>query len=490
MALTQVTNHSEAYMRIGNREYRIDLIIITVALALPILINVVNGMNSRMLADDYCFAATVQNKGWMSAMSYYYYNWQGTFSSTAVQSAIALTGGGLVRWLPALIIVIWWAGLIYLIWQLCQLLSFKTPFLFATALATMVLYAILDGAPTMFQSIYWTSGSVTYSIPLVLFTLWGGLSLQAVRKSIPLYALGISTPIIVITAGLLAGFSPIFAVFEITLLALLLLALWFWRPQNTRSAAIWLGMSLIGALVGTIIMVAAPGNSIRQSFFDKPPTLPALIRINLLNSGFFVGMDLYQVSLLPHLVLLVVGGWLIATGTTNNSSLHNKVKRAPRKWLMIALAIALLILFGLFLPTSYNISQFPPGRALIIPHVVMVVLSLTWGGVMALSLKKYTKEKSHTSWVMIGATSVLLLIGPIFATGKSISLSPKLQTFATEWDTRDTLIRQAILENKSTVSVPPFTVDLAKYAYVNTVEDSFASCLEDYYHIEKLIVQK
>src|SRR5258706_9198209 len=101
-------------MRFGNREYRITLIIISVVSALPILMHIINGMNSRMLSDDYCFAAKVQGKGLTYTMNYYYYNWTGTFSSTAVQSVIAFTGIGLVQWLPLILIICWWLSLIYL----------------------------------------------------------------------------------------------------------------------------------------------------------------------------------------------------------------------------------------------------------------------------------------------------------------------------------------------------------------------------------------
>jgi hypothetical protein len=477
-------------MRFGNREYRITLVIITVVLALPIMMHVVNGLNSRMLADDYCFAANVQSKGFTGATQYYYYNWQGTFSSTAVQSGIALMGSSWIRWLPVILIIGWWIGLIYLAWQVCEILNFNESRLSAVVLATLILYAILEGAPTVFQSIYWTSGSVTYAVPMVLFTLWSGLLLHAVRRTMSLYVLGTGAVIAAITAGLLAGFSPIFAVFELGVLALMLLTVWLLRPNHFRSAAILVILSLIGAAIGMFVMVAAPGNSVRQSLFDKPPTLLALIGINLTNSGFFVGMDLYQVSLLPHLVVLVIGGWLIASGVQSNSSLHMQVKRAPRIWLLMTLCVALLLLFGLFLPTSYNISQFPPGRALIIPHVVMVALTLTWGGIMALGLKKYTKDTSRISIVTVSMISILLITGPLLAAGKSAALSSKLQTFSTEWDARDSLIQKAKGKDKEAVSVSAFTVDLAKYAYLDTSDDSFVSCLQDYYHVQNIVVQK
>lgn len=476
-------------MRFGSREYRIALIAITVVLGLPLVMHIVNGFNSRMLADDFCFAANVQGRGFAGAMDYYFHNWQGTFSSTGVQSAIALSGGWFVRWLPAFLVIGWWIGLFLLMWQVCVLLRFQFPRLSGLALATLIFYTILQGTPTVFQSIYWTSGSVTYAVPMVLLTFGCAGLLYLSRQTMPRYVLVIIVVIIGIVAGLLAGFSPIFAVFEIGLLGLLLLMVLFRRPAPFSSAGVLLIAALIGTAIGTAIMVAAPGNSVRQSMFHKPDGPLALLVVNLTSTGSFVGIDLSAFSLVPHLVLLFVGGWIISHGTAGNNGLFSVVKRSPRKWLLVALGIAVALLFVIFLPTSYNISGFPPGRALIIPHVVMVGLVLAWGGVMALSLKKTANETGHVSVVMIFAMVVLLTIGPLLSTGKAVALSPKLQTFASEWDVRDSLIRNSSDDSKP-VSVPPFSVDLADYVNVGAVEGEFVSCLQDYYHIQQLVVKK
>ncbi|MBI1279747.1 MAG: hypothetical protein GC179_16585 [Anaerolineaceae bacterium] len=476
-------------MRFGNREYRIALIGITIVLALPILMHVINGLNSRMLADDFCFAASVQNKGFAGAMNFYYYNWQGTFSSTAVQTAVALSGGWLVPWLPAAMVIGWWIGLFLLIWQFCELLRFQLPRLSAFALATLMLYTILQGTPTVFQSIYWTSGSVTYTVPMVLFTLGCAALLYITRKTLSSVMLVIVWGVTVVGAGLLAGFSPIFAVFEIAIFGLLFVVSWFRRPESFGRVGSILIAGLIGALIGMVIMVAAPGNSARQALYHKPDNLLALLGVNVVSTASYVGIDLSAFSLVPHLVLLIVGGWIIGKGMVGNSDLYNRVKRSPRKWLAAALGVALLLLFGIFLPTSYNISGFPPGRALIIPHFVMVVLVLTWSGIMAFSLKRTATETGRVSVWLVCAIVSLLVIGPLLSGAKALALSPKFQTFAAEWDARDALIRRTKNESEP-VSVPPFSVDLADYVNVGAVEGEFVSCLQDYYHIRQLVVKK
>ena len=473
-------------MQTKTRAFRIDLILIIVACSLPIVVHVINSMNSRMLADDYCFAANVFGKGLSGAMRYYYYNWQGTFSSTAVQSSIALSGGGLVRWLPSLLIIGWWIGLIFFIGQLCVLLKFQDVRLTSIALATLILYGIMEGTPTVFQSIYWTSGSVTYALPMVLFTLWNGLLLYFVRQQLANYIVVCVTLVAGLSTAVLAGFSPIFAIFELGVLALVLFAIWLHKSKHYKKVGLILLIAIVGAAIGTIIMVMAPGNSVRQALFKKPTSLLALMGINLTATASYIGIDLSSFSLVPNLALLVVGGWVVSQELQSTSPAFILIKRNPRKWLGGALGSAILLLFGIFLPTSYNISGFPPGRALIIPHVVVIILALIWGSIMALSAKKTT---THISPILIIAITALLAIGPIFSAGKSLALLPQLQTFSTEWDARDTALRQAKTQNQDQIILTPFSVDLADYVNVGAVEGEFASCLKDYYKVQNLTMQ-
>lgn len=235
------------------------------------------------------------------------------------KAPFALSGGGLVRWLPSILILSWWFGLILLSRQLCVLLQFQDASLTSVALATLTLYGILEGTPTVFQSIYWTSGSVTYALPMVLFTLWNGLLLYYIRQQLANYIVVCVALVAGLDAALLAGFSPIFAIFELGVLALLLCAIWIQKSTHYRTVGLILVIAIIGAIIGTIIMIAAPGNSVRQALFNKPSSLLALIGINLAITTSYIGIDLSAFSLVPNLVLLVVGGWVVSRQLPSSS---------------------------------------------------------------------------------------------------------------------------------------------------------------------------
>ncbi len=149
---------------------------------------------------------------------------------------------------------------------------------------------------------------MTYTLPMVLITFLFAAMLQASRLKLPLYLVGILAILAGLYAGVVAGFSPIFAVFEVTIIGLVLLGNFYWHSLYFRSLNLIWGMSLIGA----IIMITAPGNAFRQALYEKPSNLFELFILNVQATASFVSIDLSYFSLVPNVVILVVGGWLVS----------------------------------------------------------------------------------------------------------------------------------------------------------------------------------
>src|SRR5690606_6625987 len=89
----------------------------------------------------------------------------------------------------------------------------------ATALAVTVLYGVLIGTANVFQSFYWTSGAITYTLPLVILTFLLGVIVSALRSEMQPKQL---IPYALLCAGgvmLAGGFAPFYATFQVVFFA-------------------------------------------------------------------------------------------------------------------------------------------------------------------------------------------------------------------------------------------------------------------------------
>ena len=106
--------------------------------------------------------------------------------------------------------------------------------LLATAIASLALAATINALPSL-QSFYWFSASIRYTFPLALLTLILAATISAPKQ----YSNRPRFAAIVIGAAafsfLNAGFSEMYAVFQLTFFTLLLLAIFviYYRPESS-----------------------------------------------------------------------------------------------------------------------------------------------------------------------------------------------------------------------------------------------------------------
>ncbi len=109
---------------------------------------------------------------------------------------------------------------------------------------------------------------------------------------------------------------------------------------------------------------------------------------------------------------------------------------------------------------------------------------------MAIGMQKPTSRsgKRKLSPIITFILVALLIVGPLRSTVKLIALTPKLTQFAVEWDERNAEIEEAVTEGQTTITVRPFTVDLADYANVDKVEGDLLQWVERYYRLKQITV--
>jgi hypothetical protein len=461
----------------------------------PVLAHLYASQFTRLLADDYCYGGEALTRGWWGALDYYFNNWQGQFSTVGLLQGVVLLGVNTVRWLPAAYLVLWSAAWVWAIYQFNRLTGMRQPFLAACLMTALVMYAIVAGAPNIYQSLYWASASVTYITPMVMLTTFIGILLYVQRRPIGGIGLAVIAGFSLLMMFIADGFSTTFSALQCTLLALGLLVYFSGKVPQRRAALVILLAGFIGAVTALIPLVGAPGNAIRQARFPPPLPLPTVALENLKFAGAFLAMDAVLFSAIPLVVALMCAGVLYHHWQPLSPMVLGFIKRHSRWLLAASFVVWLLLTYALLIPSTYSVATMPPGRTLIIPHTLLIILAVAWGAIMGLGMQKTTSHDGlflSSRWALI-ALVPLLLVGPLRTTVETLALTGEFRKFAQEWDARDHTIRVAVAAGETELVVPPFTEDLAELVYVASAGEQsnqgMNACVELYYGLESFSVR-
>ncbi|MBZ0295371.1 MAG: DUF6056 family protein [Anaerolineae bacterium] len=464
-------------------------------LLLPLLTHMYNGFFSRIIADDYCTATDTLSSGLVDAVTHRYWQWNGRYTNVIVKGVLAPLGAPGAALLPALLAMLWLAVAVWTCYQIARTLRLRQPFVAALLLATGLILATLDGAPLVMQSLYWTGGAIPYTLPLIMLTLFVGFVIVAIREQRADRPLTLLTALLLtFTAG---GLSEVFTTLEVTALALAGLAAYIWLPAESKRPAITLlVISLIGAAVALLVVMIAPGNSVRQAYFvggdsllEKTNSLPeAVIQTVIFATAFIVSM-LARFAPLQILILGITAYWV---GYTFHQSVPSVILRPRSRWLLLggsAVVLLLLVMASIF-PGVYATAALPPGRAYPVPLFAMSCVVAAWGMIMGFGLRRTASTQS----IGIGAIAVAIVVVAtgLFLSVRNLEITPQLRTFATEWDARDQLIREQVAQGETNVIVQPLSAEMGALMGLNDLEQDgskgFNDCAADYYGVESLTV--
>ena len=151
------------------------------------------GTFTRFMADDFCVAGQALNLGMLDMLSRWYTTVNGRFSAIIISTLLVSGGPGLAGWMPALTVIVWWAGIAWATLPILRRKGLQKPRLLALLLGGISLLALLASTPNLYQSFFWHSGMVTYSLPLVGLTFSAGIILRVWLEDTQSIAVGSST---------------------------------------------------------------------------------------------------------------------------------------------------------------------------------------------------------------------------------------------------------------------------------------------------------
>jgi len=403
---------------------------------------------SRLIADDYCSAYQVRNLGFLRSIWFWYRNWSGGYSTSVADGLLKIAGPyGLSTLIPLFILT--WASIIILAaYQFLPAeLSRLSRWGWSLCLGLTGLFLLLLLTPNVPQSLFWWGGMRAYSAPLALFTLYLGLFRFWSKRVVVKWAQWLGVCISLVSMFFAAGFSETFTPVQVVLFAGWLALGWWVKFLQPRSPAFSFVLAgLLGALIGLVTMVAAPGNAVRQAFFPPSPNFWGILQISFSAYLAFLAWLVESVERVAGLLALIfLGIW---------AGLQIPAAWKVRSWYIpAALLNGLTLVFGCFPSAAYGMSERPPDRALIIAVYFLAGNFLIGGYWLGMWLRQ---TRSMQRWQPVMLTLLLLSL----AAASSLNFqrlensSAAYITYAQEWDAMDAQILAAKASNQAQISIP------------------------------------
>ncbi len=436
-------------------------IVLGVSMMIPLGVHAYLGWFSRYIADDFCTLGTLRTLGIVGSQMNWYENWSGRFSFTFTVNLTQLAGPKLTPILPALALALWLLVVTCLILRWQRWLRNPRSIILAFALSGLVIFATLEGSPNIYQSLYWQSGMLTYTLPLILLTAYLGWLLffayglsDKIRHSWVIPASGAATFVF-------GGFSETYVSVQTALLiSLFILSTIMLKGKKRRQVNTFLGAGIVGSVLAMLVIVLAPGNLVRRSLMPPSPDLLLLIKKSLKDVYIFsvISFRRQPVIVVLSIFLPALIGFLTFP--------ERRVKKPLRsfdwiRWLfplvVIPILTAVLILASI-MPSEYAISSYPDGRVLIMPAYFLFLGLALWGLSLGSRLRSLIVIKREwilsTSSLVLGlAICALLVFG--FVSAKTLTEQVQIaRQYAQAWDKRDRTLKNIAEDQDEPIPVP------------------------------------
>lgn len=404
------------------------------------------GWFSRYMADDYTIARLVKQHGLLGAQMSWYLGWTGRFSFTFVASLLGLIGPSTTRVLPALILTLWFVLTAWAIRQI-RSLSTRTSWTRSALYAALIIWATLETAPNLVQSLYWQPGALTYIAPLVLLSLYVGVLSSATSETDRFLAHRFylcCSGILTFVAG---GFSDVYVVLQSCGLILILILLAFQRfapAIRARKGKAFLLVGLCGSLLALAIDATAPGNSIRQAYFPQHLGMFAILQLTAMYSlRFFAKLVVTH----PIVVVIVLTLPFLLVMRDHSRSVITGWDRQLCIRLLIMIPLAVFVLTACCTaPSFYAMSVMLPERSRILLGLIFACGAVLWSRAAGELLAAALPIDLGVKRIICMVSTMLLVLTSIHPLVSFVSIFEKryqARAYAADWDREDSEIRAA-----------------------------------------------
>ncbi len=430
---------------------RLLLLVLAIPPGVVIALHAYIGSFSRLMADDYCTLYFTNRLGVLRTAWYWYLNFAGIFARSVLNKILLLIGPDHTSMIVPGILIVWVAVTTWAFYLLVEKeIPIKSKGWASLALSITFIYLVLLFSPQLTQSLYWWGGFSAYTAPLILGTFYFALFLLMIKRQWNRNVFVLWNIVSFLMAFGLGGISESFSPSFILVIIFGIGWGWITKRLNKEHPAFWfLGAGLLGATLALIIMISAPGNAIRMSYFPAHPSIIEMARISIKGYIDFLMAILNQPQRWTGMLGAFLGSLLLGT--------YSSAKTTPANWAPLGiLGLGVFFAFLCFPPAVYGTAEPPPNRVLVISSFFLAVSILASGYVSGKWLSSRGSDNFiHNAANIFVLATIVLLCYSTWITSQNLYASRSIFIeFAEKWDRVHLQILQAKANGDESITIP------------------------------------
>jgi len=454
---------TDPMIAIDRRDF--PLAVVFVLTLLPLLIHAVGGTGSRFFTDDYCIWMEAHDADALALTWSWYQSSGGRLAQYLSMALLFKAGVNIAPMLPAGLLLLWGLGSAWLGIEAARTLRLRA----FPGLVSGILFeaSVVAAAPNRVQAVYWMTGILTYAVPIMIATFAAALMLRAARRSRVTVSQGMLIAMLTLAAGL---FNEPFALMQIGLIGTGMIITLLAAPSR---GSLWqiLGIAAFAALAALIILVIAPGNSVRQTSFEAERMLiPALLESFVYALTFSLAAVVFNPfgAVAAFFVGMAIPGLLKHVRSPSNRAASSLTPARARQGLIIGFALWIGCCTAFMLPGFYATSSPPPARSFIMPLWAYLPACALLGALVRFSLRFSEHGAGGLDRLMRYTAAAAIIVHGLWASIEGLPAAVHALAYGREWDARAEEVTTA---NRSTVFLwAQLPHDLAVYAGLNAID--------------------
>jgi hypothetical protein len=347
----------------------------------------------------------------------------------------------------------------------------------AVVLGTCFTLTVIVLSPDIAQSFFWLNGMRSYSLPLMVISIYVFLFQWIVpRLKSDKAVLWACIPAFLLVF-LNGGLSETYAIMQLALLIFLIGLYWLSNGRELNTTLKILAVATLGALISVMVVAVAPGNAVRKVFLPASPSFMTLIEISLGAYFSFLRNILLNPQKISALIgTLLVGIW-VGTGYKRHANFQS--------WVIPAQIFGGLTLAFICIPPAVSAyAEPPPMRTLSIAVYALMVFWLNASFLTGSWLAGRTRSLIRLEIGLLITAGLMMALACVLSLSYIGTEQGAYISFAQKWDLTDVKILQARAQHLQSVDIPKMD-NWARLEYPTSNPRFWATaCYSKYYDIQ------